>query len=76
MDRAWANIKLLPEYKNKKQRVQGVNEKLVGATTVKEEEEEVGQKLMDDFDSEGWKSNDKGIAGKDEGSVASLPKMV
>ncbi|KAI9107819.1 hypothetical protein K1719_021155 [Acacia pycnantha] len=40
------------------------------------EREEVGEKQMDDYDSGGGRSNDKGNDGEDEGSTAPLPEKV
>lgn len=38
--------------------------------------EEVGEKEMDDYDSGGGRSGDKGLAAEDEGSTAPLPEKV
>ena len=40
------------------------------------EKEEVGEKRMDEFNSGGGRSKDKGNAGEDEGSTAPLPEKV
>ncbi|KAK4269324.1 hypothetical protein QN277_022495 [Acacia crassicarpa] len=62
----------------KEDEIKGLNEGVrVGeAVAGGAEREEVGEKQMDDYDSGGGRSNDKGNAGEDEGSTAPLPEKV